>query len=92
MTKSNNKRYLSAAAEAILMQLHQDCEHCYNYRWLDGGKSPENIAAIAELKKHDMIEFHRGLMTEDGEVAGSGWCRSDEGNQYVGEFELWLKI
>lgn len=80
--------YLSVAAEDILAELHPDSEYCTNYKWLTGGKSPENVAAIKELKEHGMIDYYRGLMTEDGEVAGSGWCRSVKGNQYVEEFKL----
>lgn len=79
--------WLSGRAEGILAEMHADSEWCMPYRAL-GGKTPENVAAIAELKKHDMLEFHRGLMTDDGEVAGAGWCRSEKGNAYVDEFEL----
>lgn len=85
MTKKVSSGYLSVAAEDILTVLYDGAEYCHNYDGI-GGKTPENIAAIKELREHGMIEFYRGLMTEDGEVAGSGWCRSSKGNDYVREF------
>lgn len=87
MTKIVSSGYLTVAAENILTEMYSDAEYCVGYRDI-GGKTPENIAAIKELKEHEMIVFYRGLMTEDGEVAGSGWCRSGKGNDYVEEFEL----
>lgn len=88
MSKKVSSGYLSVAAEDILTELYGDSEWCVGYKGITGGKSPENVAAIKELKKHEMIVFYRGLMTEDGEAAGSGWCRSGKGNEYVEEFEL----
>lgn len=87
MSKKVSSGYLSVAAEDILAELYSDSEYCMPYNGI-GGKTPENVAAIKELKEHEMIDFYRGLMTEDGEVAGSGWCRSSKGNDYVEEFAL----
>ena len=87
MSKKVSSGYLSVAAEDILATLYSDCEYCMPYVSI-GGKTPENVAAIKELKRHDMIQFWRGLMDDDGKLAGSGWCRSKKGNQYVDEFEL----
>jgi len=87
MSKKVSSGYLSTAAEDILSLLHPDEEYCMSYSSI-GGKTLENVTAIKDLKEHDMIEFWRGLMTEDGEVAGSGWCRSRKGNEYVEEFNL----
>lgn len=87
MSKKVSSGWLSVAAEDILAELYSDSEFCKPYSSI-GGKTPENVAAIKELKQHDMIEFWRGLMTDDGEVAGSGWCRGKKGNDYVEEFQL----
>lgn len=87
MSKVVASGYLSIRAEDILAELFYNSEYCYGYSNF-GGKTPENIAAIKELKEHGMIDFYRGLMTEEGEVAGSGWCRSAKGNKYVEEYEL----
>ena len=87
MSKKVSSGYLSVRAEDILAEMHPDAEYCVSYSYV-GGKTPENVTAIKELKEHDMIEFYRGLMTEDGEVAGSGWCRSEKGNDYVEEYKL----
>ena len=35
--------------------------------------------ACRSLARKDLAEFHRGLFTEDGEVAGSGYCASEKG-------------
>lgn len=87
MSKKVASGYLSVRAEEVLAELNSNEEFCYGYYGI-GGKTPENVAAIKELKQHDLIEFWRGLMTDDGEVAGSGWCRSRKGNEYVEEFKL----
>ena len=87
MSKIVSSGYLSALAEDILAHMDGDGEYCHGYKGM-GGKTPENIKAIKELKSHNMLEFYRGLMTEDGEVAGSGWCRSEAGNEYVEEYQL----
>lgn len=87
MSKKVSSGYLSVNAEDILAEMYSSEEHCVGYAFF-GGKTPENVAAIKELKVHEMIEHWRGLMTEDGEVAGSGWCRSKKGNEYVDEFKL----
>lgn len=87
MSKVIASGYLSVRAEDILANLNYDNEYCYGYKGI-GGKTPENITAIKELKEHKMIDFWRGLMTDEGEVAGSGWCRSVKGNEYVEEFQL----
>jgi len=81
--------YLSVLAEELLSEMYSDSGYCVPYNFFAGGKSPENVAAIKELKEHGMLEFHRGLMDWDEmKPAGSGWCRSTKGNKYVDEFEL----
>ena len=42
---------------------------------------PREIARgfLAGLREDGSVEYHRGLMTEDGEVAGSGYCLSSAG-------------
>jgi len=87
MSKKVSSGFLSVAAEDALVAMYSTSEYCVGYNGI-GGKTPENMVAIKELKKHDMIEFWRGLMTEDGEVAGSGWCRSSKGNEYVEQYKL----
>lgn len=88
MSKKVSSGYLSVTAEDVLCDIPYNDDWCVGYKSITVGKSPENVKAIKELKKHDMIVFYRGLMTEDGGVAGSGWCRSPKGNDYVEEFEL----
>lgn len=84
-------RLLTKDEEAVLAELSSTEEHCLNYAWLEGvnGLDRKGLQpVIKRLKELGFIEFWRGLMTEDGEVAGSGWCRSRAGNDYVEEWQL----
>lgn len=78
---------LTKDEEHILAELYSDSEMCLNYSWLTGERKELELI-IKRLKELDYIEFHRGLMTEDGQVAGSGWCRSELGNKYVEDNQL----
>lgn len=84
-------KLLNENEEAVLAELSGTEEYCINYAYLNGLKGmtrKELEPIIKHLKELDFIEFWRGLMTEDGEVAGSGWCRSRKGNEYVEEQQL----
>lgn len=51
-------------------------EWCYNYKHLEGETKLDRKTLQAEikiLKKMGLVEARHGLMTEDGEVAGSGF-------------------
>lgn len=77
---------LTENEEAVLVVLSSTEEHCVNYAWLQGATGmghKELELIIKHLKELELIEFWRGLMTDDGDVAGSGWCRSLKGNEYV---------
>lgn len=52
-----------------------------------GADRAEIKAAIGALLLNDLVVFARGLMTEDGEVAGSGYARSDDGDRLVAVVE-----
>lgn len=84
-------RRLDDNEKAILQEITSNSEYCINYQHLVGTNnlSRKQIEPIiARLKDMQFIEFHRGLMTEDGEVAGSGWCRTELGNRYLERHEL----
>jgi DNA-binding MarR family transcriptional regulator len=76
--------------EHILTELSNTEEHCWGYDALrsERYKRPELKKAIKKLRDLGYVEYWRGLMTEDGEVAGSGFCRSRKGNEYVEEHSL----
>jgi hypothetical protein len=77
--------------KAVLAEIPPGNEYCVGYRYLTGMNDLSKAQLkpiIARLKDMGFIEFHRGLMTEDGEVAGSGWCRTVEGNRYVDRHKL----
>lgn len=83
--------YLSREAENILRVLRDDAEYCDNYYSIESKTNLDTKTvrrAVQELKDAEMLKFYRGLMTEDGEVAGSGWCRSSKGSKYVEEYQL----
>lgn len=82
---------LTENEEAVLAEMHSDGEYCINYTYLAGlnGMSRKELQPIIKhLKELGYIDFYRGLMTEEGEVAGAGWCRSSAGNDYAEEHEL----
>lgn len=75
----------------VLIAMHSDEEMCINYGGLEyATKIPRKYLEpiIKHLKELEYIEFWRGLMDDDGKPAGSGWCRSRAGNDYVEEHQL----
>jgi hypothetical protein len=57
-------------------------ENCITFSWIaDDTKLglKEVRRAARSLRRKGLAEFHRGLMTEDGQVAGSGYCISKAG-------------
>lgn len=73
--------YSPTADEVKIIEcLHWDAELCYGYDWIcDTTKltRTEAKAAIDNLRDMGVVTFWRGLMTEEGEVAGSGFCIGD---------------
>lgn len=88
--KENDMEKLEPIDEHILVVLSGTEEHCCGYWSLESPeyKRPELKKAIKKLRDLGYVEYWRGLMTEDGEVAGSGFCRSRLGNEYVEKYEL----
>lgn len=61
---------------AILVALGENEEWCYPYKYLESQTGYEREELKPEVKKlRDLgyVEFHRGLMDEEGMVAGSGF-------------------
>ena len=89
--KPEKPRLLNIDQETVLSEMWSDGEYCTNYRILSNSTKFSRSyleTIIKKLKENDMIEYHRGLMTDEGQVAGSGWCRSKKGNEYMEEHEL----
>lgn len=87
--KDEAKSKLTKIEDEILIEMCSDGEMCSNYSSISYiAPMSELKKAIKHLKEDNYIKFYRGLMTEDGEVAGSGWCRTDRGNNYMEKFEL----
>lgn len=82
---------LSDHENDVLIAMDSSEEYCIDYKGLEYSTHLERTELqkiIKHLKELSYINFWRGLMTEDGEVAGSGWCRSRTGNEYVEEHQL----
>lgn len=63
----------------VLECLERD-ELCYPYDYIcdhTGLTRKEAKAAVSRLRSFGAVEYWRGLMTDDGEVAGSGFCWGD---------------
>lgn len=53
---------------------------CYGYDYICGETKltrSEAKAAVDNLRDMGVVTFYRGLMTDDGEVAGAGFCIGD---------------
>ncbi len=63
--------------ERVFECLKEDREFCFNARGIATqlGMSESDVRKAARcLRLSGRISHCRGLFTEDGEVAGSGWC------------------
>ena len=61
-------------------------ERCIGFDWIIGDTNltrKEVQKACKKLREYKFVHFYRGLMTEDGEVAGSGYCVSSEGEAFI---------
>lgn len=77
----------------LLFQItSKDGEMCVGFKYLSGVEYNLDVKAIRRgcrsLRRKGLAEFYHGLMNEDGEVAGSGYCISSEGNELAEELEL----
>lgn len=64
----------------VIQVLSENDEWCYPYNHIcseTGLTRAEAKQAIDVLRQFGIVEFHRGLITEDGEVAGSGFGMGD---------------
>jgi len=61
----------------VIGSLSRDSELCWGYDHIcseTGLTRQEAKKAIDNLRLYDVVHFWRGLMTEEGEVAGAGFC------------------
>ena len=64
----------------IIKCLNWDAELCYGYDYITSETGLDRATAkkaIDNLRSMGVVQFYRGLMTDDGEVAGSGFCVGD---------------
>lgn len=72
----------------VLQALQYDSDMCYGYDWImDYTKvdRKETKKAVDHLRDLQVIGFHRGLMNDDGEVAGSGFGINDMTQELMAE-------
>lgn len=60
-------------------------EYCVGYWSLTTSKYTKEMMKpeIKKLKDMGLVEFHRGLIDDDGKAAGSGFCRAYKYNQLI---------
>lgn len=83
----------------VLQAIQHDSDMCYGYDWImDYTKvdRKETKKAVDHLRELKVVSFHRGLMNDDGEVAGSGFGINDRIQQLMAEllcfrYERYLK-
>ena len=76
----------------IIEAFLEDDELAYYYRYFEKktGATREQIKPIMdELRKAEMVELVRGLMNDDGEVAGSGFALTYRATQW--SIREWLE-
>lgn len=78
---------LEPLAICVLAELGSADDFGYrSFKWLERQlhRSRADIkAAVDQLRSAGLVEFANGLMTEDGEMAGSGYARSDDGERLM---------
>lgn len=81
---------LSENEKSVLTCLFENtdslAERCIAFDWIIGDtkltrKEVKNACKL--LREKELVCFYRGLMTEDGEVAGSGYCISAKGQALI---------
>jgi hypothetical protein len=73
----------------ILQNLESNNSYCVGYDYL-GDIADRNTLKpnIHFLKTIGLVQYFRGLMNDDGEVAGSGFCRTLEGDKFLEKYNL----
>lgn len=79
-----------ALMAAIVHDDFRDDEFCYSRRHIEnvsGLTRAQSGRAIAALRRLGFIDLHRGLFTDDGEPAGSGYATTLAGHDWWWEKE-----
>jgi hypothetical protein len=83
---------LNEVQQKLLKNLYEQNSHadegwCFGYASitddLDGVERKELTKNMRRLRKLELALYQRGLFTEDGEVAGSGFSITEEGKAWV---------
>lgn len=75
-----------------------DTEYCYSFDYLIGyhpeWTKPQLSKEFKLLREMGLVEFNRGLLNDDGEAAGSGYCllygstAQEKRNKLIEEYNL----
>lgn len=92
MTQQTDGLKLTKLQYEVLCEMPSDSEFCIGYVHLTQIGDRDTLRpVIKQLRDMGFVEYLRGLMTEDGEVAGSGFCRfykkNDEIERLIEEYE-----
>jgi hypothetical protein len=84
---------LNEVQQKLLKNLYECNQHAYDEGWcfsyasisddLQGVERKELTKNMRRLRKLELALYQRGLMNEDGEVAGSGFSITEEGKAWV---------
>lgn len=90
MTFTENKPEINEIERKVLQVLYDVTdsfgEYCISFAWIsDDSKLNRKEVQVAcrALKSKGLVMFYRGLMSEEGQVAGSGYCISQKGKAYI---------
>lgn len=93
ITHKGMKIELTKEELAVLMHLRDETERdgelCAGFDYLTACDTYMDVTrdqvakACRKLREYGFAEFYRGLMNEDGEVSGSGYCISYDGEKYL---------
>lgn len=90
---TNTKININANERAVLTALDEATsgqDMCVSFSYLaDEGRTIKDVRrACRALRRKGLAEFHRGLMNDDGEVAGSGYCISPAGEAFLNPCDI----
>lgn len=66
-------------------------ERCIGFDWITGDSKlsrKEVQKSCKTLREYGLVEFHRGLMDDDGKVAGSGYNISQKGSALINPCDI----
>ena len=93
--QENIQKILTPNEIKVLQVLYDDTDHwgekCIAFDWImeESKLSRKEVQkACKVLREKGLIQFFRGLMNDEGQVAGSGYCISAEGQKHANPCDM----